>query len=425
MNDRIQIHFTTGSWVGLTLLAVFAVGLFGASMMAFHPAPNYQPHQGFSGQSLGDYATTGRLLQQPIESSPPVNTSARDEIKHAGPCLPCQQQRVNQVSWNQVSNPISLPPVAYQPSATIPVSANSETWSDRQQAEAYARHYGARLVIQQDPTIGQVTCHASMPDGSKTQTYAGVNCFKATIGDMQRLFSPSQPQADPQPVQPNVTPAPSPVNGRKQITLFAGNDARSRDLISWFNSDSRLAKLRTNCAFEVITPQSPMYAARFANVISQQDFPAIIFAHGDGGHIYAAGGPMLPRSANTLYSDLHKAYDLALSVKNAPLMESPRTSSGLIKAQGGYSWDRNISPNLQLVGQSDGDYLDCPDGNCDTSKRPGWVPGQRVRDGLFPSQNQNPFQAIVWANSNEILTGLLGLVVVGLFFAIFNKIQGN
>jgi hypothetical protein len=417
MNDRIQIQFTTGCWVGLTLLAVFAVGLFGASMMAFHPPATQYRDQGFTGSSLGSYANLhSQMIQQPIETSPPINTSARDEIKQAdGRCIPCEQNqlRIQPVTWSQ-------PTVTRQYPVPIPVSVQSDSWIDRQQAEQYARSIGARLVTAQDPNLSQVTCFAIFPDGSSGQKYAGVNCFKAVLNDMQKAYSYSnQPYQPPQP-QPNSNPAPNPANGRKQITLFVGNDAKSRDLVNWFSTDARLAKLKANTAFEVITPQSQMYAARFAEVISQKDFPAIIFAHGDGGHIYAAGGPMLPTNSSQLYSDLHKAYDLAMSVKNAPpLIESPRASSGLIKSQGGFSWDRNIAPNLQLVSQSE----DCPDGNCDVN-RPGWVPGQKIRDGLFPDKSENPMQAIVWANSTEILTSLLGLVVVGLLFAIFKKIQG-
>jgi hypothetical protein len=435
VQNKIQFEFTLGTWLGFILLAVFSVGLFGASMVAFHPQPTAQQYRISTARpNLDSLVSHGQFpLQQPVEAPPPVNTTARDEIKQGQPCIDCQ--------------PIATTrPTIYQPTYTpiyrpsIPVSSDSETWQDRRLAEQYAQQIGARLVVQNTP-LG-VTAYAtissgltwSVTGGNATQTYSGVNAFKGVLHDMQRGFTQNAfvtPNAAPNygPMQPDIvnnTPAPSPRNGRPQITLFVGNDSKSQALLHWFQNDPTLSQLRSKCAFEVLRETDPMYQARLSSVISPKDFPAIIFAEGDGAHIYAAGGPMLPTTSPTLYSDLKKAWELKESVKNAPPLINAvarQSNSGLIKQQGGYNWDRMISPNLQLVSQPESNP-DCPDGNCPLPSQPNtWTPGQRIRDGLFPTTDQAA-QAMLWTNGQEIATVVFAIVAVALVFAIFRKLQG-
>lgn len=444
MNSKIQFELTAGTWVGLLLLSVFSVGLFGASMMAFHPPakpPIYSAIPPVDSFVIRGETAGGETLRQPIETSPPVNTTARDEVKHGNTiqdCIPCRQPQVSPAittTWPSIYQPTYQP--IYRPS--IPVSNQTDTWQDRRQAEQYAAQIGARVVIQNDPKLG-VTAFATLSNGQSwattggqsTQVYSGLNAFKAVLNDMQQGFVSNYaitPNFSEPPAPQYTGPLPNPKNGRHQLTLFVGNDSKSQSLAYWFQNDPSLTGLRSKCSFEILKANSSMYLTRYASVISAKDFPAVLFSEGDGAHIYAAGGPMLPNDPKTLYSDLKKAYELKQSVKNAPplinsIAAQSGAGSGLIKQQGGISWDRSITPNLRLVTQDEAFNPDCPDGNCPLPNQPNtWTPGQRIRDGLFPKPEQAA-QAVLWASGAEILALVFGVVAIGLLFAIIKKIQG-
>lgn len=430
MNDQIQIRLSAGSWAGLAILSAFSVGLFCASMIAFHPKQSnqaniLQPSSGSAvpyGRPAGEYAGAIQKLPQPAEAIPPVNTTARDEIKQQSPCatgncLTPQRQPYQTVNYSQ---------------------------SYSGEAAAESQKHGATLRTVRDARGYIVECYAILQDGriwnatgsNKTTTYAGNNCFLAVLSEVRQ--GARSPVVSPA-VKPVISPAPSPAvptrtpkpaskpipadldaKPRYQLAIFVNETGGT--LEKWFDSHSGLAHLKKNCAFEIYTPSNALYRHRYASVVPVKNFPAVLLLQPSGGHIYASGGPMLPKSAEALYGDMKESYHLAKSVESAPIHEAGNSlagNSGTIK-ETGYNWDTSINPEMQLI-----EYQDCPDGNCPVEPA-GWRPGDRVRDLFGPKDD--PFSslknAIVWTSASEVATFvLLGLVVL-LGFAIFRKING-
>lgn len=130
---------------------------------------------------------------------------------------------------------------------------------------------------------------------------------------------PPQPVTPVQPVQPSPLVSPSQkTEGRYQIAVFSNNSPQSAAVVDWFSSHAGLAQLRQKCAYQVYTLDSPIYKARFANIVPPQWFPAVAFLRPDGGHVHVAySGNNLPTTADALYSDMHQGFQLMQSVKNA------------------------------------------------------------------------------------------------------------
>ena len=103
---------------------------------------------------------------------------------------------------------------------------------------------------------------------------------------------PNRPVVKPSTPAPSTVPAPTvpapiivtPTNStgntvpettskRYQIALFVGNDARSQQLLDWFNEDAKLSKLRQSCEFQVYTQSNALYKTRFADIVSCQPVP--------------------------------------------------------------------------------------------------------------------------------------------------------
>jgi hypothetical protein len=420
MNNQVQIRFTAGSWIGLAVLSILTVGLFSGSMMAFHPVDrtqpsnilqpngNYQPHGNYTGDSVGNFAGNVRPLTQPMEVSPPVNTSARDEIKQQ-----CSTRQCPTIQYPQYPSVNYSTPTYIAPSAIPQANGNSE-------ASAESRKNGATLSVVRGSDGSLTQCYAILKDGrvwnstgqAKTTIYAGPNCFLALLQEMKQGVRDISLNPVSSPVSIDVqNPEP-----RYQLAIFVNNQEAAKSLQSWFKTHSGLATLKRACAFLVYTADNPLYVARYAGIVPASNFPAVLFLKPDGGHIYASGGPMLPRSADQLYSDMKEAYRLSASVESAPVTA---VDSGAIKNTG-YNWDQSISPEMQLI-----QYQGCPDGNCPDDNSQIWRPGQRVRDifgpkddGIFDLKN-----AILWTSSSEIVT--LGLLIlVGLLgFAIWRKLS--
>jgi len=434
---KLELRFTMGTWVGLALLATFSVGIFCASMVAFHPRSNDRreylgsyPYGGSSDNdgTIGIGGTTRGVvprLPQPREVSPPINTSARDEIKQqCGPsgCIAPQSQFV------QVQRP-----------RAIPVSVESaDTWAGYAEARSLAAQYGAALTSNRNGSSSSIQCYATLPEGRtwartgarQTGAYNGMNCFWAVAGDMKDgLASNPVPQNTPVPMLPAVNPVapivparspsvrPATEKGRYQLALFLGNDAKSQSVKTWFDTDANLLKLRQSCAFEIYTENNPLYRAQLSRIVQPQDFPAVLFLDSDGGHIYAAGGPMLPSDQVALLSDLRKGYEFAKSVQAAPSLVSA-TESGALRESSGYSWDAYISPDMKLQQQDLGG--DCDDGSCDPTNSEPWRPGDRVRD-ILNRNGESTAQAILWANSSEIVNAVLAVAIVIMAVVLIKK----
>lgn len=197
-------------------------------------------------------------------------------------------------------------------------------------------------------------------------------------------------------LRPASTPVTPPVK-EYQLALFIGNDAKSQQLLDWFNRDPRLQSMRTSCEFQVYTTGNPLYQARFAQQIPAEQFPVVLLQDKSGGHIHAAGRSMIPSTVDALYADFHKSYELYKQARQAQ-------KTGAIKSRG-YSWDAAITPAMQLQPG------DCPDGFCPNDSSDRWTPGSRIRNPLF-DEVRDTRDAILWASAPEIATVVLVIVAV-------------
>ena len=188
--------------------------------------------------------------------------------------------------------------------------------------------------------------------------------------------------------------SPPPKNGY-EIALFLGSDAKSKEIRDWFNNHSQLSQLRANCDFQIYTAQNALYRTRFAEIVPQEQFPVVLFQDSTGGHVHAAGRSMIPASADELYSDLHRGFELYQQAKQAQ-------RTGLVKSRG-YSWDEEISPELTLAPE------DCPDGYCPMEPDNTLAPQTNIRDRLF-DRIVDRRTAFLWASAGEMAT--IALIVV-------------
>lgn len=216
-----------------------------------------------------------------------------------------------------------------------------------------------------------------------------------------------------QPSRPVVAPQPQPSPKKYQIALFIGSDAKSKQLLDWFNHDSQLYKLRTACDFQVYTVSNALYQTRYATIVPVKQFPVVLFQDSSGGHVHAAGRSMLPATPAELFDDLRQGHRLYQQTRQAQ-------KTGALKTRG-YSWDDAISPRLQLNSE------DCPDGYCPVEPSDRWRPtdrdrdGDRVRDLLF-DRTRDSRNALLWASAGELATiALIVLAVILLGFILIKR----
>ncbi len=220
------------------------------------------------------------------------------------------------------------------------------------------------------------------------------------------------PTIAPQPSLPIATPQPQPTNKKYQIALFIGSDAKSKQLLDWFNRDPKLYRLRNDCDFQVYSSGNALYQTRFASIVPVEQFPVVLFQDNTGGHVHAAGRTMLPATAAELYADLRQGYQLYQQTRQAQ-------KTGALKTRG-YSWDDAISPKLQLNSE------DCPDGYCPVEPSDSWRPFDRDRDRegprdlLFDRANETR-NALLWASAGELAT--IAMIVLALFLLGFILIK--
>ncbi|MGV3483363.1 MAG: hypothetical protein ACO1RT_02965 [Planctomycetaceae bacterium] len=217
--------------------------------------------------------------------------------------------------------------------------------------------------------------------------------------------SPSPVIVPPVRVSPTA-PAPQPAKKNYQIALFLGSDAKSSQLLQWFDRDPQLAKLRSSCEFQVYTANNTLYRTRYASLVPTDQFPVVLFQDSSGGHIHAAGRTMIPTTATELYSDLRQGYGLYKQAQQAQ-------KTGALKTRG-YSWDEAISPAMYLS------LDDCPDGYCPVEPSDTWRPGDRVRDLLF-DEARDTRDALIWASAGELAT--IAMIVVAVILLGFILIK--
>lgn len=238
-----------------------------------------------------------------------------------------------------------------------------------------------------------------------------VHVNKAAQGELKQQNGACQPYriVGPTVVYPTQTrpktPATTAVKPKDkklyQLALFLDGSERSRVVKLWFDKHAGLVQMRKGCSFQTYTSGNAIYKSRFADVVPVNHFPAVLFLDANGGHIHAAGGPMLPSTADGMLSDLKAGFQLYHQARNAPKTGALR---GAEEESKGYNWDANVRPDMRLS--------DCPDGNCPNDTTTDlWRPGQRVRDVLF-GPDTVPRNALMWFSQTEILTS--ALVVIAL-----------
>lgn len=187
------------------------------------------------------------------------------------------------------------------------------------------------------------TVNAAARDELKKQTPICVPCL-AQIGN-------NQPQPKPAPVpQVQIKQA-----NNANIDIFVGSDAQSQQLLKWFNSNPDLLKLKSGVNFQAYGAGNSLYKTRYAAIIPESAFPAVVFTRQDGGHIHLASKDQIPATAKELYEDLKQSFRLMQSLYNPTPVKQEQASSP-----------------------------DCPDGNCP-------LPADPVnRKPLFPNLRPQP-----------------------------------
>jgi hypothetical protein len=394
---------------------LFAVAVVHAIVMSVILSVNFAPPTGEQADRLplrpaapDTGRPTGEYRGEDSYQLPPVDQSALNEMKHAGGAELKEQC-----------------PTCPTPQVTTPQTTNDEprtTNHERTRAHNLANFYGATVVVQRYGD-GTVTCYAYLAEGlhwratdnRATKRYRGEDCFSRLITAMrQGVRDPSLSPDDattPLDDSDSDTMTPStgvndslPKSGRYQIALFLGEDAKSRRLAEWFETDAQLKALAAKLDFQRYTADNALYRSRYRREVPEQHFPAILFLRPDGGHIHAAAKSMIPATASELYSDLKRSYGLAKQVESA--------ESGAIRERG-YSWDEAITPNMQL------DPEDCPDGICPpgTSQT---QPRRPIVDRLFDrvkDEKEGLFAA--WISLTEIIAiCFFAVILIGMVLVI-------
>ena len=210
-----------------------------------------------------------------------------------------------------------------------------------------------------------------------------------------------------QPVQPTLPPI------KWQMAAFLDSSPLSDRVHSWLESHPGLRSLRDQCEFQAYAPENPLYKTRYAEDIPTTVFPAVILQDSTGGHVHVATRNNMPSTAEELYRDFARGYELYQQAKQAAI-------TGVVTEvkEDGISWDDAIEQQTTPLAPGD-----CPDGFCPVDQQPALSPkrpGQRIRDLLFPARN-NPANALIWADGSEIATMILAATAAGLLALLIRK----
>jgi hypothetical protein len=178
------------------------------------------------------------------------------------------------------------------------------------------------------------------------------------------------------------------------LDLFIGSDPTSQAVMTWFNSYKQLSDFKARCNYQVYSPNNALYKARYASLISESQFPAILFTRADGGHIYVAGRGQIPNDAESLYGDIVEAWRLYKSVQSTPKPEQQ-------------------SPSLPTIGS---ELQDCVDGTCPPyENRKPLFPWRDESSPLFPTvPTPDPVEALRFFLKRQTGVGLESLAIIAL-----------
>lgn len=209
---------------------------------------------------------------------------------------------------------------------------------------------------------------------------------------VQPSVQPTYVQPQPSATKPLFVQTQNPIVAPKkyQLAVFVGNDAKSKQLLNWINTYPKFQTMRNSTDIQVYAAGDALYRARFASIVRPDQFPAIVLTDAGGGHIHAAGGPMLPSSPEALYADCIAGARNYLDAKgHAPASaQSTANPNGALKTKG-YSWDESINPSMQLMQQAD-----CSGPLC--------RPGDRVLD-LLDEAASSQKNALMWLSPQEMV----------------------
>lgn len=210
----------------------------------------------------------------------------------------------------------------------------------------------------------------------------------------KQICYPCIAQTQPVKLPLNNAAAPKEYN----LDLFVGTDATSQALQTWFSQHKELSAFKARCNFQIYSPNNALYKARYASIVSESQFPAILWTRADGGHIYVAGKGQLPSDADSLYSDIAEAWKLYKSVQSPP----PREQQ---------------SPSLPTIGSQ---TQDCVDGTCppDQNRKP-LLPWRDESSPLFPNVVQpTPIEALSFFVKQQTGVGLESLAIIALVVVV-------
>lgn len=216
---------------------------------------------------------------------------------------------------------------------------------------------------------------------------------------LTQASSPQPAKPSPQPANSQLTAAPT--DGKFSVAIFVGTDAKSQQLLDWWNHDHHLQELKKQVNFQAYTRDNTLYHWRYSDIVPREQFPGVVFADGKGGHVYVAAGQQLPSSAAALYSEMSEALRVYRDVVEQ-------------------------SPAEPITAESSGSSPNCPDGNCPT---PSWKPLiNPERKPLFPllqPKPRDPIESILywlWNPGEAMLAMLCGLCFVLLCVIVLIKV---
>jgi hypothetical protein len=390
MTNEVKVKLSGGLFVlaGLQVLGLMIV------MFVFHPMPNaYKAPTDSSWKPprvspVNDSPTcppncncgeVGAIVSDnhPRLIDPPqTNVAAQHELKQAG-CRPCVNRATRKARSTTIHDAPSQVSTTFYP-ALHPVVTHT---------------YHSPVAVS-TPTVTNVSYPAAQP----------------ALGPSNGVTVPA---ASPL-AQPITSAQKAPAQKKYQVALFV--DSTNHPLVAWFSQHPKLLQLRQQSDFQVYTPTSRLYQTRYAGNIPVSQFPLVLVQDQRGGHIHAAGGPMIPPDPDTLWNDIYDAHELYEQAMQAPIESS---FNGAYRTAG-YKFDQDILPSLRLDAAIMQNVADCPDGFCE----PDQVSG---RDGFFPNlfnraqtRAKDSAEALVWAGTVDIAAVflMLAILVLGIMAAV-------